>query len=193
MNTPEAGMPQPDNKRFLDNAPRVETHKLCNGQRLEFYQDVPPIISKSDAIAEQGINGDILAVIELPPDDDAHGKAKRIAIVDFGPGAEDPEGVPVALLHDEPVWYMGVASNRFGLFGMNYSPTTHLSPYVPLTDKPAVLGTNSEHASYFMGLSVNDPTAESSLSLAHVSIEVIEDRIVIEDSSELGTTVYTAY
>src|SRR5437660_1128522 len=80
-----------------------------------------PLIPKAQALRQHCINGNVVAVIELPQGDDEP-KPKQIAIVDYG-DIKPGETVPTMVVDGHDVGHItGYAKTRFGIKAYNYTP-----------------------------------------------------------------------
>lgn len=155
------------------------------------------LIGEEQARQEYAVNGDILAVLELPPKT-AGAKPRRVGVVDFGEEAvADKKPVFVVSMEEvgQPMTY-GKAASRYGLVGLNYIPDDHLAPYAPITEeKPVVLGRTAFNKAapfsinHILGLS-QPPDQPSYLSRDHATVTVgPESGVYVADHSTHGTTV----
>ena len=144
------------------------------------------LYDKDETSQEWGINGDILAVINLPPSQGLH--SKRLAIVDHGefdkdnpPDAFVKKGVPLASL--------GTATARYALVGLNYLPKDLAVAYCPLQTGATRVGRNRERENYLLGLTPAEENVRA-VSAEHLSVLLDRDNgITIADHSTNGTIV----
>lgn len=142
------------------------------------------LYGRDEASEEWGINGDVLAVINLPGSKGEQGK--RLAVVDYGvfdkdtpPDAFAKKGLPLASL--------GKASERFALIGLNYLPKDLAVAYCPLHEGTTDLGRNRERENYLLGLTPSEENVKT-ISRQHLSVSLdAKAKITVSDHSTQGT------
>ena len=162
--------------------------------------DISPdqiLVPKDQAIAEHGINGNILGVITLPSGKGDPSYDKQIGIIDFGEEAVSQQ--PAVYINKEGVHkpVLGRATTRYGLVGLNYAPADQMSTLVNLaTGESVKIGRNvAERANRKLGIVNNDGGSEDrATSHNHLSITVSPDNQILSilDLSTHGTTVRVA-
>ena len=124
------------NKDAKTGSKPQETGEILRGEVVELHNDKllakGVLMDRDESRKRFGLNGDVLAVIEMPPSEE--GFRKQIGIVDFG---KTPEGEKHHMMwdpeDDRPI-KMFSTKNRFALFGLNYSPRDFMAAYEQIPD-----------------------------------------------------------
>lgn len=163
---------------------RKELNHMALTARGELY-------SVEQAREEFGVNGSILAVIDLPTEDEL--VTKKVGIIDFG--EDTAQTKPYPFWHPEqgvPLKGLGRVEDRFGLVGMNYQPADMFIGYAPIKEQGITIGRENDEMgnNYRLGLT----TADTALSRNHATINIdpSEGMVYIEDQSANGTIVTVA-
>jgi hypothetical protein len=147
-----------------------------------------PLMGRAEALDKHAVNGDILAVINLPVPEGAETRA--IAVVDFG--KFEPGNEPLRfILEGQPIKIMGKAPTRFGLRAISYTPSGHLGSDVPLYEGDTGFGRESKQGgdpSYALGLNEDKPS-HTEISRDHMTVTLKEGHLSISDHSTNGTEV----
>lgn len=179
--------PENTNKPEWYDAAKSPIEADLHNKGLDISLASEPVVDRQQAIEKYGINGDVIAVIALPAG--KNGEPKQVAFVDHG---EDFEGQPAILFGGKG---LGRSESRYALFGLNYSPQSHMFPYASLRRTETTVGRGgsigredgvNDHVSYLLGL---NEKGNDYISGSHFTIK-IEDDLQIFDHSTNHTKVY---
>jgi hypothetical protein len=161
--------------------------------RLRMRVSAPPYIPKDKALAEHGINGDVILTFSFPQGDDPTQPAKEVAFVDYGPDATDENPIPVLVTNGSPATVAGMAASRYGLQALNYVPKSHLSTYVEMPPNVSVtLGHMDTRNDFLLALCGDEEVGNENTSDRHVVVTTGKGIVEVVDYSDNGTIVRCA-
>lgn len=178
-------------QRLADMQPMLE-YELRN-QQLIIDANSQPLLSRDEAVEAFGINGDIIATITLPGQEES----REVAVVDYGePDPNSP--LPLTIFEGQALPMMGVARERYGLRALNYVPDKHLSSHVGFSDGTTItLGRNNTNspgnydANFKLGLTPDNHDTDL-ISRRHATITLKEGKLTIADHSTNGSLLRIA-
>lgn len=159
-------------------------------QQIELDTTGVPLVPHNEAVELYAINGDILATVTLPGEE----QDREIAVVDYGePDPDNPK--PVFVFEGQGIPLYGYARERYGLRGLNYTPEGHMTTHVGFSDGDTIeLGRNNHDraanhdANYRLGLT-NDNADTQLISRQHATLRLVNGVLTIQDHSTNGSIV----
>jgi hypothetical protein len=163
-------------------------------KRVRLHHGEAAIVDMTQGHPDEFLNGDVIAVLEFPPQLDH--VSKRVAVVDYGedfagkdiiPGFVDGQG------RVRKFGGLGHPETRYGLRAENYEADDHIRTYAALPQgTELLLGRDSDKFPASQMLGLNELTSgNGAVSRQHVSLSHNGHSLRVTDLSEHGTVVET--
>ena len=154
-----------------------------------------PWMPKPEALRKHGINGSVIALIELPKSSEEL-KPKQLAVVDYG-DVDPGDKVTTMFVAGHDVGHIaGYVKSRFGIKAFNYTPDSRSPSYVPLDEPSLTFGridSDKDNRNYKLGIGPDSPGVDLT-SRSHFTVDTQPDgNIKVTDHSTNGTTIWGLY